>query len=134
MKLILKIGFLTLLFMIKYQSIDAEVISAIEQYTPSTIRHLEKTSSDDGNYKIFSFADSLYIGQQQLLVKLTPEDLSIRRAEKLQQDFLKILINHFSLREETLVTDRAKIFPSNPIHCVSPACHYFVFTLRRILI
>lgn len=73
-------------------------------------------------------------GQQQVLAKLMPDDLRIRRAEELQQNFLKILIGRFSLREEILATDRAKIFPSNPIHCVSPACHYFVFTLRRILI
>lgn len=71
---------------------------------------------------------------QQVLVKLTPDDLRFRRAEKLQQDFLKILIGHFSLREDNLAVDKAKIFPSNPIHCVSPACHYFVFRLRRILI
>ena len=81
-----------------------------------------------------SFTHSLLTGQQQVLAKLMPDDLRIRRAEELQQNFLKILIGRFSLREEILATDRAKIFPSNPIHCVSPACHYFVFTLRRILI
>lgn len=81
-----------------------------------------------------SFTTSLLTGQQQVLTKLVPDDLRIRRAEELQQNFLKILIGRFSLREELLAIDRAKIFPSNPIHCVSPACHYFVFTLRRILI
>ena len=28
----------------------------------------------------------------------------------------------------------AKLMPDNPIHCVFPASHYFVFTLKRILI
>ena len=67
-----------------------------------------------------SFTHSLLTGQQQVLAKLMPDDLRIRRAEELQQNFLKILIGRFSLREEILATDRAKIFPSNPIHCVSP--------------
>ena len=107
MKLIVKIGLIALLLMFNYQVVDADTMS---------------------------FTHSLLTGQQQVLAKLMPDDLRIRRAEELQQNFLKILIGRFSLREEILATDRAKIFPSNPIHCVSPACHYFVFTLRRILI
>ncbi|MCD7925086.1 MAG: hypothetical protein LUI85_10475 [Bacteroides sp.] len=134
MKLIIKIGLITLLFLIKYQSADAEVSSAISSYTSSAIEHHPATSTDDSTLGALAFTNSLLTGQQQMLVKLTPDDFRIRRAEELQQNFLKILIGYFSLREETLVTDHAKIFPSNPIHCVSPACHYFVFTLRRILI
>ena len=106
MKLILKIVLLTLLFLFKYQSIDAEAFSS----------------------------NDLVSGNQQVVIKLIPDDARIRRAEEHQQDFLKILIDYFSLREDSLALGKAKIFPSNPIHCVSPACHYFVFTLRRILI
>jgi len=111
MKLIVKIGLIALLLMFNYQGVDADVVSsAIDRYATTT-EHQDNMASDHGTL-----------------------DLRIRRAEELQQNFLKILIGRFSLREEILATDRAKIFPSNPIHCVSPACHYFVFTLRRILI
>ena len=120
--------------MFNYQGVDADVVSsAIDRYATTT-EHQDNMSSDHGTLDTMSFTHSLLTGQQQVLAKLMPDDLRIRRAEELQQNFLKILIGRFSLREEILATDRAKIFPSNPIHCVSPACHYFVFTLRRILI
>ena len=96
--------------------------------------HQDNMASDHGTLDTMSFTHSLLTGQQQVLAKLMPDDPRIRRAEELQQNFLKILIGRFSLREEILATDRAKIFPFNPIHCVFPASHYFVFTLKRILI
>ena len=134
MKLIVKIGLIVLLLMFNYQGVDADVVSsAIDRYATTTEHH-DNMASDHGTLDTMSFTHSLLTGQQQVLAKLMPDDLRIRRAEELQQNFLKILIGRFSLREEILATDRAKIFPSNPIHCVSPACHYFVFTLRRILI
>ena len=127
MKLIVKIGLIALLVMLNYQGVDADVVSsAIDRYATTT-ESQENTPSDHGTLETMSFTTSLLTGQQQVLTKLVPDDLRIRRAEELQQNFLK-------LREELLAIDRAKIFPSNPIHCVSPACHYFVFTLRRILI
>lgn len=120
--------------MLNYQGVDADVVSsAIDRYATTT-ESQENTPSDHGTLETMSFTTSLLTGQQQVLTKLVPDDLRIRRAEELQQNFLKILIGRFSLREELLAIDRAKIFPSNPIHCVFPACHYFVFTLRRILI
>lgn len=120
--------------MLNYQGVDADVVSsAIDRYATTT-ESQENTPSDHGTLETMSFTTSLLTGQQQVLTKLVPDDLRIRRAEELQQNFLKILIGRFSLREELLAIDRAKIFPSNPIHCVSLACHYFVFTLRRILI
>ena len=120
--------------MLNYQGVDADVVSsAIDRYATTT-ESQENTPSDHGTLETMSFTTSLLTGQQQVLTKLVPDDLRIRRAEELQQNFLKILIGRFSLREELLAIDRAKIFPSNPIHCVSPECHYFVFTLRRILI
>lgn len=135
MKLIVKIGLIALLLMFNYQGVDADVVSsAIDRYATTTTEHQDNMESDHGTLDTMSFTHSLLTGQQQVLAKLMPDDLRIRRAEELQQNFLKILIGRFSLREEILATDRAKIFPSNPIHCVSPACHYFVFTLRRILI
>ena len=134
MKLIVKIGLIALLLMFNYQGVDADVVSsAIDRYAITT-EHQDNMAADHGTLDTMSFTHSLLTGQQQVLAKLMPDDLRIRRAEELQQNFLKILIGRFSLREEILATDRAKIFPSNPIHCVSPACHYFVFTLRRILI
>ena len=134
MKLIVKIGLIALLVMLNYQGVDADVVSsAIDRYATTT-ESQENTPSDHGTLETMSFTTSLLTGQQQVLTKLVPDDLRIRRAEELQQNFLKILIGRFSLREELLAIDRAKIFPSNPIHCVSPACHYFVFTLRHILI
>ena len=130
MKLIVKIGLIALLVMLNYQGVDADVVSsAIDRYATTT-ESQENTPSDHGTLETMSFTTSLLTGQQQVLTKLVPDDLRIRRAEELQQNFLKILIGRFSLREELLAIDRAKIFPSNPIHCVSPACHYFVFTLR----
>ena len=120
--------------MLNYQGVDADVVSsAIDRYATTT-ESQENTPSDHGTLETMSFTTSLLTGQQQVLTKLVPDDLRIRRAEELQQNFLKILIGRFSLREELLAIDRAKIFPSNPIHCVSPACHYFVITLRRIMI
>ena len=117
--------------MLNYQGVNADVFSsAVDRYAVTT----ESLHSDHGTLDTMGFTTSLLTGQQQVLVKLMPEDLRIRRAEELQQNFLKILINRFSLREGLLAVDRARIFPSNPIHCVSPACHYFVFMLRRILI
>ena len=134
MKLIVKIGLIALLVMLNYQGVDADVVSsAIDRYATTT-ESQENTPSDHGTLETMSFTTSLLTGQQQVLTKLVPDDLRIRRAEELQQNFLKILIGRFSLREELLAIDRAKIFPSNPIHCVTPACHYFVFTLSRILI
>ena len=119
--------------MLNYQGVDADVVSsAIDRYATTT-ESQENTPSDHGTLETMSFTTSLLTGQQQVLTKLVPDDLRIRRAEELQQNFLKILIGRFSLREELLAIDRAKIFPSNPIHCVSPACHYFVFTLRTHL-
>lgn len=123
--------------MLNYQGVNADVVSsAADRYADTATEHQDhmKSDHDHGTLDSLSFTNSLLTGQQQVLAKLMPDDLRIRRAEELQQDFLKILIGRFSLREEILAIDRAKIFPSNPIHCVSPACQYFVFTLRRILI
>ena len=113
--------------MFNYQGVDADVVSsAIDRYATTT-EHQDNMASDHGTLDTMSFTHSLLTGQQQVLAKLMPDDLRIRRAEELQQNFLKILIGRFSLREEILATDRAKIFPFNPIHCVFPASHYFVF-------
>ena len=109
------------------------VSSAIDRYAAAT-ESQEHVPPGRGALDTLSFTAPLLTGQQQVLTKLVPDELRVRRAEEHQQNFLKILIDRFSLREESLVVDRAKIFPSNPIHCVSPACHYFVFALRRILI
>lgn len=104
--------------MLNYQGVDADVVSsAIDRYATTT-ESQENTPSDHGTLETMSFTTSLLTGQQQVLTKLVPDDLRIRRAEELQQNFLKILIGRFSLREELLAIDRAKIFPSNPIHCV----------------
>lgn len=134
MKFIVKIGLIALLLLLNYQGVDADVVSsAIDRYATAT-ENQNNMDSDHGTLDTMAFTNSLLTGPQQVLVKLLPDDLRIRRAEELQQNFLKILIGHFSLREAILAIDHAKIFPANPIHCVSPACHYFVFTLRRILI
>lgn len=135
MKLIVKIGLIALLLIFNYQGVDADIVSsAIDRYATTT-EHQDNMASDHGTLDTMSFTHSfLLTGQQQVLAKLMPDDPRIRRAEELQQNFLKILIGRFSLREEILATDRAKIFPFNPIHCVFPASHYFVFTLKRILI
>ena len=123
MKLIVKIGLIALLVMLNYQGVDADVVSsAIDRYATTT-ESQENTPSDHGTLETMSFTTSLLTGQQQVLTKLVPDDLRIRRAEELQQNFLKILIGRFSLREELLAIDRAKIFPSNPIHCVSPVSY-----------
>lgn len=134
MKLIVKIGLIALLLIFNYQGVDADIVSsAIDRYATTT-EHQDNMASDHGTLDTMSFTHSLLTGQQQVLAKLMPDDPRIRRAEELQQNFLKILIGRFSLREEILATDSAKIFPFNPIHCVFPASHYFVFTLKRILI
>ena len=135
MKLILKIVLLTLLFLFKYQSIDAEAFSSSIDKSSSTIGQGEQSVANHHlNNDTVSYSNDLVSGNQQVVIKLIPDDARIRRAEEHQQDFLKILIDYFSLREDSLALGKAKMFPSNPIHCVSPACHYFVFTLRRILI
>ena len=121
MKLIVKIGLIALLLIFNYQGVDADIVSsAIDRYATTT-EHQDNMASDHGTLDTMSFTHSLLTGQQQVLAKLMPDDPRIRRAEELQQNFLKILIGRFSLREEILATDRAKIFPFNPIHCVFPA-------------
>ena len=102
MKLIVKIGLIALLVMLNYQGVDADVVSsAIDRYATTT-ESQENTPSDHGTLETMSFTTSLLTGQQQVLTKLVPDDLRIRRAEELQQNFLKILIGRFSLREELL--------------------------------
>ncbi len=119
--------------MLYYQGADADAVSsAIDRYAITESQ--ENRISEHGTLDTMYFTISLLTGQQQILVKLMPDDLRIRRAEELQQNFLKNLIDRFSLREELLAIHRSKTFPSHSIHCVSPACHYFVFMLRRILI
>ncbi|GFI00240.1 hypothetical protein IMSAGC004_02648 [Bacteroidaceae bacterium] len=119
--------------MLYYQGADADAVSSAIDRCAIT-ESQENRISEHGTLDTMYFTISLLTGQQQILVKLMPDDLRIRRAEELQQNFLKNLIDRFSLREELLAIHRSKTFPSNSIHCVSPACHYFVFMLRRILI
>ena len=97
MKLIVKIGLIVLLLMFNYQGVDADVVSsAIDRYATTT-EHQDNMASDHGTLDTMSFTHSLLTGQQQVLAKLMPDDLRIRRAEELQQNFLKILIGRFSL-------------------------------------
>ena len=99
MKLIVKIGLIVLLLMFNYQGVDADVVSsAIDRYATTT-EHQDNMASDHGTLDTMSFTHSLLTGQQQVLAKLMPDDLRIRRAEELQQNFLKILIGRFSLRQ-----------------------------------
>lgn len=95
MKLIVKIGLIALLLMFNYQGVDADVVSsAIDRYATTT-EHQDNMASDHGTLDTMSFTHSLLTGQQQVLAKLMPDDLRIRRAEELQQNFLKILIGRF---------------------------------------
>lgn len=95
MKLIVKIGLIVLLLMFNYQGVDADVVSsAIDRYATTT-EHQDNMASDHGTLDTMSFTHSLLTGQQQVLAKLMPDDLRIRRAEELQQNFLKILIGRF---------------------------------------
>ena len=81
--------------MLNYQGVDADVVSsAIDRYATTT-ESQENTPSDHGTLETMSFTTSLLTGQQQVLTKLVPDDLRIRRAEELQQNFLKILIGRF---------------------------------------
>ena len=100
MKLIVKIGLIALLLIFNYQGVDADVVSsAIDRYATTT-EHQDNMASDHGTLDTMSFTHSLLTGQQQVLAKLMPDDLRIRRAEELQQNFLKILIGRFSLRKK----------------------------------
>lgn len=136
MKLFVKIGLITLLFLLKYQGATADTTSIDRSSFAQAIQAVDQKSSTDR----FSSENDLYINscmtchQQQVMLKLVPEDMRIRRGEEQQLAFLKVLIGHFSLRETNLVSSQEKCFPSYPIHCVKPACKYFVFALRRILI
>lgn len=95
MKFIVKIGLIALLLMFNYQGVDADVVSsAIDRYATTT-EHQDNMASDHGTLDTMSFTHSLLTGQQQVLAKLMPDDLRIRRAEELQQNFLKILIGRF---------------------------------------
>lgn len=124
MKLIVKIGLIALLVMLNYQGVDADVVSsAIDRYATTT-ESQENTPSDHGTLETMSFTTSLLTGQQQVLTKLVPDDLRIRRAEELQQNFLKILIGRFSLREELLAIDAPKSFRLIP----------FIVCLRHVII
>ena len=85
MKLIVKIGLIALLVMLNYQGVDADVVSsAIDRYATTT-ESQENTPSDHGTLETMSFTTSLLTGQQQVLTKLVPDDLRIRRAEELHR-------------------------------------------------
>lgn len=95
MKLIVKIGLIALLLIFNYQGVDADIVSsAIDRYATTT-EHQDNMASDHGTLDTMSFTHSLLTGQQQVLAKLMPDDPRIRRAEELQQNFLKILIGRF---------------------------------------
>ena len=79
MKLIVKIGLIVLLLMFNYQGVDADVVSsAIDRYATTT-EHQDNMASDHGTLDTMSFTHSLLTGQQQVLAKLMPDDLRIRR-------------------------------------------------------
>lgn len=136
MKFVVKIGLLALLLVLSCWEAKADSVSYADDNNASIVAYQECNASPRGRSydNTQSFTTPMLMSHQQISIKLVPEDYRIRRAEELQQHFLKNLIGHFSLREGMQVLSHAKIFPSNPIHCVSPACHYFVFALRRILI
>ena len=110
--------------MLNYQGVDADVVSsAIDRYATTT-ESQENTPSDHGTLETMSFTTSLLTGQQQVLTKLVPDDLRIRRAEELQQNFLKILHRTFFTTGGIIAIDRAKIFRLIP----------FIVCLRHVII
>ena len=97
MKLIVKIGLIALLLMFNYQGVDADVVSsAIDRYATTT-EHQDNMASDHGTLDTMSFTHSLLTGQQQVLAKLMPDDLRIRRAEELQQNWQLTALRSFRL-------------------------------------
>ena len=136
MKPIAKIVILSLLFILRLQGVEAETtFSAMDKCVFSAIESQKGDSSEDVLSLDGLFVHPMFAGMQKTYVEFLSNSMdSYRKAEELQQLFLKTLIGRFSLREETLATGMAKIFTSTPIHCVSPACYYYVFALRRILI
>ena len=83
--------------MLNYQGVDADVVSsAIDRYATTT-ESQENTPSDHGTLETMSFTTSLLTGQQQVLTKLVPDDLRIRRAEELQQNWLLTAPKSFRL-------------------------------------
>lgn len=133
----LKIVSLVLLMLLKYQGGETGCVTSVADRCVSAmlVEAQENTREQYATFNADLWGNSLFIVSQQISVKIAPDfSLRIRRATEIEQNFLRDLIGHFSLREEILATKRAKLFPSNPAHCVSPACHYFVFMLRRILI
>lgn len=135
MKSIAKIVILSLLFILRLQGAEAETtFSATDKCAFSAMESQKGGSSEDVLSFDGLFVHPMFAGMQETCVEFLPYGIDYRKAEELQQLFLKMLIGRFSLREETLATGMAKIFTSTSIHCVSPACYYYVFALRRILI
>ena len=75
--------------MLNYQGVDADVVSsAIDRYATTT-ESQENTPSDHGTLETMSFTTSLLTGQQQVLTKLVPDDLRIRRSRGTSTELLK---------------------------------------------
>ena len=92
-------------------------------------------SSDNKNLKISSFSScTTEVGLSEKLVSQSAFDnLRIRRHIELS-NLLKGIIRSLSFREDGLVQDQSKIYYSSINHKVLPACQYYIFALRRILI
>lgn len=136
MKSIAKIVILSLLFILRLQGAEAETAFSAMGRSAFSAKVCQQTDSPENVLSLDKFlVHPMFAGMQKTYVEFLSNSMdSYRKAEELQQLFLKTLIGRFSLREETLATGMAKIFTSTPIHCVSPACYYYVFALRRILI
>ena len=135
MTFIVKIGLMSLFFLLFFQGIDADILSsAADKYVITDVETPQNMQSADGAFSEIWLISSQPIEQNRISPRSVLDDIRIRRAEECQRNFLKNLISYFSLREEILAMDHARIFPSISIHYLSPACHYFVFMLRHILI
>lgn len=92
-------------------------------------------SSDNKNFKNYSYSNcTSEVGLSEKLASQSSFDnLRVRRNIELS-NLLKGIIRSLSFREDGLVQDQSKIYYSSINHKVLPACQYYIFTLRRILI
>ena len=142
MKSVLKIAFLFLLLVLVYHTGREVVFSADHGDSRQTlipvITHQfdvrQSASAGQNTDMLDSFRKmdmEIYrpVGNQDV----SNQSLRIRKGDDLSVSF-RNRMQQLANRDELLVQEQTKIFPSYLNHYVLPACQYYVFALRHILI
>lgn len=98
------------------------------QFTLSVTNSTEHLENDDFQPLMMLYSPDVFT--QMMTLSTT----TFRGWKESQQEQMKDFIGQLSVRVESLSRDYIKEYPSILNFFHSPACHYFIFMLRRILI